>query len=220
MESNSNPELLTQPLKNVASSNTLYGQHRLALSKQVGHILDELGIDWFIESGTLLGAWRNHKLLPNDDDFDIAIILDDQPIERQLQQINDKFNTMLTSNYQSRVVNTYCHKLEIFQPEYGNYILPDPAYRGANFHNVTVDLQVYCHREGGLSPLYYLYQNQVNIPLNDVYPLQKINLEGTQYNCPANTRGVLEILYGYLGPDYLFNVATRKYEKRDPEPYC
>ena len=208
--------LLEQPLKNMESTSVIYGADRLKLSTHVDEILTELNVEWFIESGTLLGAWRNNKLLPNDDDFDMAIILDrEQDIEQQLNDLNNAFNMKLDSKYKCRIITTYCHKLEIFEPKLGKYILPDPIYKGADFHNVTLDLQVYCKANEVIYPLYYLYETTLNIPMSDIYPIKKINLEGYLYNCPNNTKSVLEILYGYLGTDYLYNVNTRRYEKKD-----
>ena len=205
---------MTTPLKNLESTNTVYGKYRLSLSKEVCKILDSLEIEWFIESGTLLGAWRNHKLLPNDDDFDIAIILTEENIDKNLKELNEIFNSFLHTKYESRIVNTYCHKLEIYQPIYGNYVLPDPKYKGANYHNVSIDLQVYCKKKQVLYPLYYVYKSEVNIPLDYIYPLSTIKLEDSTYNCPNNSKKVLEYIYGYLGKDYVFDHITGKYKKK------
>lgn len=213
MESTTKASQVTTAFKNINSTNTIYGTQRLALAEHVCEILTELQLNWFIESGTLLGAWRNQKLLPNDDDFDIAIVLPDSLMEGQLVQINDKLNAQLDSKYKSRMITTYCHKLEVHEPQYGKYILPDPKYNGADFHHVTVDLQVYCQQGQTVVPLYYLYMTKVSIPVSVIFPLDTITLEGKVYHSPHKTESFLEILYGYLGPDARLNVATRKYEK-------
>lgn len=205
--------LLKNPIKNEESSNILYGKKRIILAEYVSDILNTMGIDWFIESGTLLGAWRNHKLLSKDDDFDIAIVLEKSNYIDKLNELNEYFNNNLPNEYKSRIVTSYCHKLEIYQPSYGNYILPDPKYKGADFHNVTIDLQVYCKDKAYIYPLYYLYEEILKISLDDVYPISRILLEDKLYNSPNNTKAVLEAVYGYLGKDYLYNPITRKYIK-------
>ena len=139
---------LTEPIKNTLSTNTIYGKYRIILAKIVRDILNKQDINWFIESGTLLGAWRNNKLLEKDDDFDMAIIIENETyLDDRLDQLNTTINNLLPDGYKSRIVNSYCHKLEIYEEKYGKYILDDPKYNGADFHHVTVDLQVYCLKD-------------------------------------------------------------------------
>jgi len=38
-------------------------------------VLDKLNLSWYIENGTLLGAWRNGKFIKHDDDFDIGVLI-------------------------------------------------------------------------------------------------------------------------------------------------
>ena len=48
---------------------------------KTGSIFEELGYDWFINSGTLLGAIRDGNFIPHDDDVDLAVILPGDNIE-------------------------------------------------------------------------------------------------------------------------------------------
>ena len=57
----------------------IYGSQRLELALYLkNHVLNELNKPWFIENGTLLGAYRNEKFIPHDDDFDIAILIESE----------------------------------------------------------------------------------------------------------------------------------------------
>ena len=47
--------------------------------------------EWFIENGTLLGAWRNGKFIPHDDDFDMVMLIDTlDDIKSIYEKINKK----------------------------------------------------------------------------------------------------------------------------------
>jgi hypothetical protein len=41
----------------------------------IGAMLEECGVDWFINSGTLLGAIRDSDFISHDDDVDLAVLL-------------------------------------------------------------------------------------------------------------------------------------------------
>ena len=50
-----------------------YGIPRLKLAVYLrDNVLDQLDKHTFIENGTLLGAYRNQKFIPHDDDFDFG----------------------------------------------------------------------------------------------------------------------------------------------------
>jgi hypothetical protein len=45
--------------------------------------------------------------------------------------------------YESRVVDTYAHKIEIYDPTSGSFPLQGARYDGARYHHVSVDLQLH-----------------------------------------------------------------------------
>ena len=80
--------------KNKNSGNTKYGIERINLAK---YLRDEILIlienKYFIENGTLLGAWRNNKLIDHDDDFDFAVLIDStNEISEIFSLIRDNLN--------------------------------------------------------------------------------------------------------------------------------
>merc|ERR1711971_721747 len=100
-----------------------------------------------IEAGTLLGAWRNGKFIPHDDDFDYAMFFNTfEPSEacnvlRKLKMHMDSF--LESTPYETRLISTYADKLELFDPRHGTFVLPGEFYHGANYHYVTIDVQAY-----------------------------------------------------------------------------
>lgn len=46
---------------------------QLEIAKEIKRVCDELGIDYFLDSGSLLGAIRHHGFIPWDDDMDIGM---------------------------------------------------------------------------------------------------------------------------------------------------
>ena len=66
------------------------------------NVLTNINKPYFIENGTLLGAWRNGKFIPHDDDFDFAMLIDSE------DEINEK---LLNSKYKARIIDTYSSKI-------------------------------------------------------------------------------------------------------------
>ena len=58
-------------MSNTGTGCDIWGNERMSLALVVCDILKRTSNIWFIENGTLLGAYRNGNLIPHDDDFDI-----------------------------------------------------------------------------------------------------------------------------------------------------
>ena len=103
-----------------------YGDARMKLALFVrDNVLDQLNIPWTIENGTLLGAWRNGKFILHDDDFDIALFFETDPIPRVPAMLN-KVQQLLPAPYKARYVSSYADKIEVYDPTYGEYSLLGP----------------------------------------------------------------------------------------------
>jgi phosphorylcholine metabolism protein LicD len=189
----------------------IYGKQRLELAIYVRDtIMTHLDYPWFIENGTLLGAWRNGKFIAHDDDFDIAILV--ESIE-DIEQIAMTIQSSLKSQYQTRLVTSYATKLEVFDPALGNYILPGPKYNQSDYHYVTLDLQFYMKRESFYERMYYISGNTIMIPSDVLVPVSStITLEGEIFPVPAQTEQFLKIIYGSINPNAKYNDTTCYYE--------
>lgn len=186
-----------------------YGKQRLELACILREILNEMKIKWYIENGTLLGAYRNNKFIPHDDDFDIALLYDKDPI---LQLKNDiiEIKKKLPNKYDVRLVTSYSDKIEVFEPAYGKYILIGERYNKADFHHVTVDLQAY-----KLEDSYYisLYKGiDIKHHKNDIISFKTLELEKEFFPVPNNTEKILKNTYGSIDKNAIYNPLTKKYE--------
>ena len=203
-------------MKNTNSSSDIFGKNRLALGLKVSAILKRKTCEWFIEKGTLLGAVRSASLIKEDDNFGIAIILRCQreEVPEALKEMNEHLSLHLPSPYESRVVSGYADKIEVYDPSHGSYILPDPRYEGADFHHVTVDLQVYLEYENTIASLYHIYKfASPSHHLDDVLPFKSVELEEYLFNAPNNYTLFLKKVYGSISENAKYNADTGKYEE-------
>jgi len=196
--------------KNIDAGNDKYGGPRLKLATYLrDNVLNKLNKTWFIENGTLLGAFRNNKYINNDDDFDIGILINSKD---EIKNISKKILTFLPIHYKLRLIDSYCNKIEIYEPKYGDYILKGPQYNGCNFHYVTVDLQFYLKENNYYQQLYFLFPYEIKINHDIIYPLKKITLENEIFHTPNKVEDFLKLLYGSIDKKAKYNIKTHRYE--------
>ena len=191
-----------------------YGNQRLELAVYLrDNLLPHLHKEWFIENGTLLGAWRNGKFIEKDDDFDIALLIHSKDECHQLYNIISK--QLINSKYKARLINTYASKIEVYDESYGKYNLIGKAYNNHDYHYVTLDIQFYLKiNDNQYNKLYYI--NPSNKPFhinkNLLLPVGEIELEKEMFNAPAKIEEVLKDTYGSLDPNASYNSKTGFYE--------
>lgn len=204
-------ELPDHKARNVGAD--VYGAARLELARHVRAALNQLGVVWFLDSGTLLGAFRNGQQIPHDDDFDTAAYYPVFNGEANLRALKDKLSPLIPPPYAIRVVTSYASKLEIYDPGSDTFQLPMPYYKGADFHTVTVDIQIMTDLPDGTVGYLHDMLGHIRVPRETLTPTGEIFLEGQAFSCPYQTERFLEALYGYIGADARFDPETKKYVK-------
>lgn len=210
------------PRKAVGAGCDVWGEKRLALALVVKDILNGRDsaplVPWFIESGTLLGAWRTGRFIAHDDDFDIGVCLPDwDTAPTSLEALKVQILALLPAPYACRCVSTYCDKLEIYDPSQGQYQLLGEQYGGADYHYVTVDLQAYTpwpeNPGTQMAPRYRAAPGgyQVVVDRAVLLPIGSIVLEGSEFPSPAKQEQFLTTMYGYLGQGARYCKATGFY---------
>lgn len=89
-----------------------YGKQRIDVANEAITILNSANIPWYLEGGTLLGAYRNGKLISHDDDFDIAVVMN----EEEFAKMCDHMAKNLPKHLECRIVKSYTTKLEVYDP--------------------------------------------------------------------------------------------------------
>jgi len=201
----------------------LYGPSRVQLSLHLKAIFDKLALTWILDSGNLLGAYRNGKMIQHDDDFDFGIYVPNlnsvhEKMEEYLEglctDIKKYFLVMgLNNKYQARVITDYAYKVEVFEPAYGKY-----PFRDTDFHNVTCDLTLILDykKEGLKSDTKYVqiqhyHQKKFLIKREYLVPLSSIRYENNVYKAPNKVKEYLESNYGYIGENAVFDEKSGLY---------
>ena len=196
--------------KKVGAGCDIWGTQRLELAVYLReNVLNELNNPWFIENGTLLGAFRTGKFIPWDDDFDIAMLIESK---FEMISIFKDIKSLLISKYQARQVNTYSWKIEIFDKSYGKYILPGEKYNGADYHYVTLDIQFYIKRDDKYERLYFITPHELIVDKKILLPTNQIKLENEFFNSPFDTEQFLKKIYGSIDKNAKYNSKTGLYE--------
>ena len=195
--------------KKKGAGNDIYGKQRLELAIYLKNkILPKINNKWFIENGTLLGAYRNNKFIDHDDDFDYAICIDDI---KNTELIFNKINKLLNNKYKCRLISSYALKIEIYDDTYGKYLL-SKKYKGSDYHYVNIDLQFYLKiNNNEYKLLYYINPFDFIIHKKYLFPLSKIKLENNIFPCPNDILYYLIQKYGNIKYGAKYDNKTGKY---------
>ena len=206
---NCHGNITEQNYEQCVAETKLYGPKRVATAKAVLKALESRKSDFqlFVESGTLLGAYRNGKMLPHDDDFDLGIyVRDENSMMPLLESLKATLDEILQKEYETRIVTSYSKKVEVYQPEFGKY-----PFRDTDYHNVTVDVTAFVDDGGGNLRMPHSSYDWFRTQRENIFPLWTIVYEGETFPAPRNPEQFLVDMYGYIGEGAVFDPETKKY---------
>lgn len=194
-------EAFTFEEENLCYENTKPMSHDegVELLYTVKRLLDAKELEFYLAYGTLLGAVRNHDIIPGDEDLDI-IIRDEKKLLSILPYLND-------------------NGLRLIRAVQGN------TYSFRMGENCYIDIYI-CRPIPWYSPwsVYcYSIANKSYCPKSIWSEIQDIEFLGETFRCPKNPERILTLWYGSdwmtpkPGHNFYYQVKSHYYMKRFKE---
>ncbi|WP_370090168.1 LicD family protein [Ekhidna sp.] len=159
-----------------------YRKRKLQILEQMFHLsvsaLKQTGEPFWLDFGTLLGQYRSNSIIPHDIDIDVA---------------------MMKSSYEKVAdLRSKMPKGLKFYDTSKNHAGPKIyfSYKGYDF-------DIFFYDDEGETIRQFVdakYPNErQHIPKNLVFPLKDVQFLGEKVSVPFDSKGYLELMYGYLG---------------------
>lgn len=170
------------------------------LMEKTVNFLDDHGITYWLDSGTLLGACRDKKFVPWDDDVDLAIPYDSYI---KIKEIIKTYPKVYVKGVKYRI----CKKYNIKFTEMANikaidktkpFLLKTFHLNGILGKDIFIDLMMYF----SIDDKNYISNSEVwrysfVYPFDSIYPLRKIEFEGRKYWSVNNPEAFLNNTYWF-----------------------
>eukprot|EP01084_Bolivina_argentea_P084544 152852_1 len=204
----------TMNKEEIISKNIKAKPHKIELYKNIQSILDQHSVCYWLDCGSLLGAFRDNKMIPHDWDIDIAVFHN--------KSLNVLYEII---KHELKLINKdYCVE---YQNDGGavHVSLPNIGFRTFNTSSTawsdgeqypSVWLDIYQYKEDHDHNFLLHHYNDLGLKKhskNDILPLNKILFEGILSFIPNNAETYLKTLYGYIGKDCQWDEKSGKYVK-------
>lgn len=154
--------------------------HLRKTTKYILGLLDQFGLRYWLESGSLLGAVRSGDILPWDHDVDIGYINEDSNRCKWLQMAQNKSVIDNKGFYWEKVKE-------------GNYF----RVHFSKTNRIFVNLFPFSHKNGTMSRNLFLdSRKNMEFPDNFLHPMSSVEFIGRSVPCPNNVREFLENKFG------------------------
>ena len=193
----------------IVANRKLHPQQVELLSVLTG-ILTAAKTEYWIDQGTLLGAYRHGKFIERDSDTDIAI-----KNEVQFEDLHGLLKSKLPDIYDIERKGNHCKGYRIWLKNGG-------TFKGT-FEGRVIQWPMVC-----CDAMFYKYNEQDKtyvqqydgfgvetsfFPEAMIFPLNQIEFEGSMYPCPTRLEEYLEIQYGYIGDGAYWDPDINRWAK-------
>ncbi len=141
--------------------------------------MEQHGIRYWMDFGTLLGAFRERNLIAHDTDIDICVMSDQAPVVENL------LNGLIAAGTLGRGTWT-----------------PGVAYR-VGFHQMLLPIDIIVAQQIGPT-IHFPFEQGFDTPAFFYDELEAISLGGESFPCPRHLPQLLELRYGddYMMPQH------------------
>jgi hypothetical protein len=185
--------------------------------REITNVFNEAGIPWWVDCGTLLGAYRYGGVIPWDEDIDVAVLLPDfENVCHALNRLGrDKYlvQDWSTRDHPKSFIKVYIRKTGTMIDIYHFEILQESRELQYVFslENHLFFPEWWKVRERRFKPA---------VAFETVFPLKKSHFDGVEVFVPHDTKKYLQRCYGEnLDPVKVYNPDTCQYERDLSHPY-
>jgi hypothetical protein len=205
-------EVTTENEKDVVAANRTIHPKLNELLSILTDILSSAEIEFWIDQGTLLGAYRQGKFIDRDSDVDIAI-----KDENQFRALSKLLESKLPNGYEWERKGSHCRGYRVWLKTGGTF---NGTFEGKEIHwpLVVCDVMFYQYdieRNTFVQQYQGFGVETVFYPGEVIFPLNLITFEGSSYPCPARVQEYLEIQYGYIGEGAIWSPELNRWLQGD-----
>jgi len=168
------------------------GEKALSMLKEITSVLEKFGVDYVLDCGTLLGIMRENRLLPWDNDVDLAVD------SSQLTKLKRCMFLLWFKGYRVRFAKS---TIETASIPYGAKRIFRIRNRKGIFHRGDNLIDIFIKYDAGDGFHYVRIGEGVNsveqrFPTNFLREKSTVDFEGKQYPIPKNYDEYLTYRYG------------------------
>ena len=203
-------EVTTENEQEVIAANRKIHPQVKELLSMLSDILNSAKIEYWIDQGTLLGAYRHGKFIARDSDADIAIRNEDQ-----FKALPEILESKLPNVYDWEGKGDHCRGYKIWLKTGGTF---NGTFEGREIQWPQVVCDVMFYQYNGQDRTYVQQYQGFGVdtfffPEAVIFPLDQIEFEGSLYPCPTRMEEYLEIQYGYIGEDAFWDPEIDRWVK-------
>ena len=203
-------EVTTENEQDVVAANRKLHPQQVELLSVLTDIMTSAKTEYWIDQGTLLGAYRHGKFIERDSDTDIAV-----KNKEQFEDLYELLKSKLPNIYGSERKGNHCKGYRIWLKTGGTF---KGTFNGGKIQWPLVCCDVMFYKYNDQDKTYVQQYEGFGVetfifPETAIFPLDQIEFEGSMYPCPTHLKEYLEIQYGYIGEGAYWDPDINRWAK-------